>query len=85
MENEASLLSLHDRLIQAGIPVTELMDQGPIRQFRLTDNNGIMIEVNWVPYDFITQPIDHNNSNMFNDPDPVPDVQEIMRDGRLQL
>ncbi len=84
VEDEVSLLVLRDRLIGARVAVTELMNQGPVRQFLLTDNNGIMIEVNWAPYNFITQPIDYSNSNMFNDPTPVPAVQEIMHEGHLR-
>ena len=84
MEDEASLLALRERLIRADVAVTELMNQGPVRQFLLTDNNGIMIEVNWSPYDIFTRPIDYSDSNLFNDPDPVPAVREIMREGRLR-
>jgi catechol 2,3-dioxygenase-like lactoylglutathione lyase family enzyme len=84
MEDEASLLALRDRLVRAGVAATEFMNQGPIHQFLFTDNNGIMIEANWAPYDLIIQPIDYSNSQLFNDPDPVPAVQEIMQEGHLR-
>jgi hypothetical protein len=60
------------------------MNQGPIRQFLFLDNNGIFLEANWTPFDLIAQPIDYSNSQLFNDPDPVPAVREILEEGRLR-
>ncbi len=84
MEDEASLQALRERLIRADVAVTVLMNQGPVRNFLFIDNNGIMIEANWSPSDIFTWPIDYSNSNLFNDPDPVPAVQEILHEGHLQ-
>ncbi len=84
IEDEASLLALRDRLVSAGVAVSELMNQGPIRQFLFTDNNGILLEANWTPFDLVAQPIDYSNSQLFNDPDPVSAVQEIMQEGHLR-
>ena len=84
MENEESLLGLRERLVRADVPVTELMNQGPICQFLFVDNNGIFLEANWTPFDLIAQPIDYSNSQFFNDPDSVPAVQEILKEGQLR-
>ena len=83
MENEESLLALRERLISADVAVTDLMNQGPIRQFLFLDNN-IFLEANWTPFDLIAQPIDYSNSHLFNDPDPVPAVREILEEGQLR-
>jgi len=84
MENEESLLALRERLLSANVAVTELMSQGPIRQFLFLDNNGIFLEANWTPFDLIAQPIDYSNSQLFNDPDPVPAVREILAEDQLR-
>lgn len=84
LENEASLVELRERLVSADIAVSELMNQGPIRQFLFLDNNGIFLEANWTPFDLIAQPIDYSNSQLFNDPNPVPAVQEILAEGQLR-
>jgi catechol 2,3-dioxygenase-like lactoylglutathione lyase family enzyme len=84
MENEESLLGLRERLVRADVTVSELMNQGPIQQFLFLDNNGIFLEANWTPFDLIAQPIDYNNSQLFNDPDPVPAIREILEERYLQ-
>jgi len=84
LEDEASLLALRDRLIAAGVAVTEMMDEGPIRSFRFVDNNGITLEPTWSAMDGTGQPIDYGHPGLFSDPDPVPAVQELMQEGRLR-
>lgn len=84
LEDEGSLLALHARLQAVGVVVTPLMNQGPLRQFLFVDNNGITIEANWAPFDLFTIPIDYRNTDLFNDPNPVPAVQEIIQSGRLR-
>jgi len=84
VEDEASLLALRDRLRAACVPVTEMMNQGPLRQFLFVDNNGIIIEANWSPVNLAAQPIDYSNTWLFSDPDPVSAVRELMETGRLQ-
>ncbi|HSH78065.1 MAG TPA: VOC family protein [Herpetosiphonaceae bacterium] len=84
LEDETDLVALRERLMAAGVAVTEMMNQGPLLQFLFVDNNGLMIEANWSPVDLATQPIDYGNSRLFNDPHPVPAVKELMQTGRLQ-
>ena len=74
---------LHTRLSAAGVTVTDVTSEGPIRLFYFTDNNGILIEANWTPFDTFAMPIDYGNPALFSDPDPVPAVQELLRHGRL--
>ena len=83
VQDEGALLGLRERLLSAGVEATELMDQGPIRQFLFTDNNGILIEVNWDPAGMTAMPVDYTSESRFDDPDPVPAVQELRREGRL--
>ena len=83
MESEEALLGLRERLISEDVAVSALMNQGPIRQFLFLDNNGIFLEANWTPFDLIAQPIDYSNSQLFNDPDPVPAVREILEESGL--
>jgi catechol 2,3-dioxygenase-like lactoylglutathione lyase family enzyme len=86
LEDEIALITLRERLSAAGVPVTEMMNQGPIRQFLFVDNNGITVEANWMPDDAVLaaeQP-DYSSSLLFSDPEPVPAVRELMQTGRLQ-
>jgi catechol 2,3-dioxygenase-like lactoylglutathione lyase family enzyme len=85
LDDEESLVALRARLVTAGVDVTEMMEQGPILQFLFSDNNGIILEANWTPFDMIEQPIDYSSSQLFNDPNPVPAVQEIMQTGYLNV
>jgi catechol 2,3-dioxygenase-like lactoylglutathione lyase family enzyme len=84
LEDEASLLALHARLRTAGVKVTELRNEGPIRLFYFADNNGIILEANWTPFDTFALLIDYGNSALFNDPDPVPALKELIHEGRLR-
>ena len=83
LADESALLDLQMRLANAGVTVTDVSSKGPIRLFYFTDNNGILIEANWTPFDTFAMPIDYSNPELFSDPDPAPAVQELMRDGRL--
>src|SRR5512133_41762 len=82
VQDEDALVELRERLLSAGVEATELMDQGPIRQFLFTDNTGILIEVNWDPAGITAMPVDYTSESRFDDPDPVPAVQELRREGR---
>jgi catechol 2,3-dioxygenase-like lactoylglutathione lyase family enzyme len=86
MDDEAGLLALRERLQAAGVPVTALMDQGPVRQFLFADNNGIIIEANWTPeeLDLAKMKVDYRHPFLFGDPDPVPAVRELQATGRLR-
>ena len=83
LANETALLDLHTRLSTVGVTVTDVTNEGPIQLFYFTDNNGILIEANWTPFDTFAMPIDYGNPALFSDPDPVSAVQELIRSGHL--
>ena len=47
LPDEEALLSLRDRLKQAGCEVTDVVDHGFIRSVYFTDPNGIALEASW--------------------------------------
>jgi catechol 2,3-dioxygenase-like lactoylglutathione lyase family enzyme len=49
LPDEAAGLALRERLQALQIPVTEIMDQGPIRNMLFPDNNGLRLEAAWSP------------------------------------
>jgi len=38
---------LRDRLVASDIPVSPIMDQGPLQDILFTDNNGLLVEAAW--------------------------------------
>lgn len=81
--DEESLLALRDRLKTAGTEVTDVVDHGMIRSIYFTDPNGIALEASWWVIDATGRPADYGDEALFADPDPVPAVLELRRDGRL--
>ncbi|MBW8351578.1 VOC family protein [Bacillus sp. IITD106] len=47
VRSEEEGLNLREKLRSEGIIMTEIYDQGRIRNFIFTDNNGIQLEVTW--------------------------------------
>ncbi len=47
LQSEADGLALRDKLHTQGIVMTEIYDQGSIRNFIFADNNGIQLEAAW--------------------------------------
>ena len=78
--DEAGLEALRDRLVAAGVEVTDWLHEGPMRQFLFTDNNGIVWEVTWTPTGAEVVPPGWE----LDDPDPVPAAREIRAEGRLR-
>ncbi|MHB8467960.1 MAG: VOC family protein [Acidimicrobiales bacterium] len=81
--DEAALLALRDRLKTAGSEVTDVVDHGFIRSIYFSDPNGIALEASWWVLDATGRPADYGDETLFADPDPVPAVVELRRDGRL--
>lgn len=77
IEDEPGLEALRDRLVAAGIEVTEWLHEGPMRQFLFADNNGIVWEVTWTP----AGAEEGHAGWTFADPDPVPSAREIYEHG----
>ncbi len=49
LPDEVAGLALRERLQALQIPVTEIMDQGPVRNLLFPDNNGLLLEAAWSP------------------------------------
>jgi catechol 2,3-dioxygenase-like lactoylglutathione lyase family enzyme len=81
--DEAALLALRDRLKSSDCEVTDVVDHGFIRSIYFTDPNGIALEASWWVQDATGRPSDYADESLFADPDPVPAVVELRRDGRL--
>ena len=79
---EGDLVVLRERLLAAGVECSAMIEQPPLRQFFLTDNNGIVWEVNWSPVTLEQMPPELRETLLFADPAPVPAVREI-REGRF--
>ncbi len=83
LPDEAALEALRARLKAAGCEVTDVVDHDFIRSIYFTDPNGIALEASWWVVDATGRPADYGDPGLFSDPDPVPAVEELRRDGRL--
>ena len=83
LPDEEALRSLQARLKAAGCGVTDVVDHGFIRSVYFTDPNGIALEASWWVVDATGRPADYGDEVLFSDPDPVPAVGELRREGRL--
>ena len=84
LPDEEALLKLRSRLKEAGSEVTDVVDHGFIRSVYFTDPNGIALEASWWVTDATGRDADYGDGALFSDPDPVPAVLEIQRDGHVQ-
>lgn len=83
VESEETLLALQDKLHQAGIEVTEVIDHRFIHSIYFTDPNGIALEASvWITNPTGHEP-DHADFHVFQDPDPVPALKEQIKAARL--
>lgn len=82
MPDEESLLALQERLRSAGVEVTRVVDHGFIHSIYFTDNNGIALEASYWLADATAA--EDSDRSAFRDPNPVPAVQELERDGLLE-
>lgn len=83
LPDEAALHALQSRLKESGSEVTDVVDHGFIRSIYFTDPNGIALEASWWVVDATGRPADYGDEGLFADPDPVPAVRELERDGHL--
>jgi catechol 2,3-dioxygenase-like lactoylglutathione lyase family enzyme len=81
--DEEALLALRSRLKAAHCEVTDVVDHGFIRSVYFTDPGGIALEASCWMLDGTGRDSDYGDSRLFSDPNPVPSVTEISRDGRL--
>jgi catechol 2,3-dioxygenase-like lactoylglutathione lyase family enzyme len=83
LPDEEALLALQHRLKAAGSEVTDVVDHGFLRSVYFTDPNGIALEASCWVVDPTGRPADYADEGLFADPDPVPAVLELRRDGAL--
>lgn len=83
LPDEEALHALRRRLKEAGSEVTDVVDHGFLRSVYFTDPNGIALEASWWVIDPTGRPADYGDDRLFSDPDPVPAVVELRRDGHL--
>jgi catechol 2,3-dioxygenase-like lactoylglutathione lyase family enzyme len=81
LPDEAALLGLRERLIEAGSDVTDVVDHGLMRSIYFTDPNGIALEASWWANDPTIGEPDYTNTTYFQDPDPVPAIGELRSGG----
>ena len=76
-------MQFQERLIQAGVEVTTVVDHKFIHSIYFHDNNGIALEVSvWINNVTGREP-QFSNSNVFQDENPVPALAEQMEQARM--
>src|SRR5947209_2565489 len=83
LPDEDALLALQQRLRDRSVEVTTVIDHGIVRSIYFHDNNGIALEASWWALDVTGRPSDYGDGRVFADPNPVPAVEELVRDGKL--
>ncbi|HEY7135622.1 MAG TPA: VOC family protein [Acidimicrobiia bacterium] len=81
--DEEALLALRSRLKAADCEVTDVVDHGFIHSIYFTDPDGIALEASCWVVDATGRDSDYGDGRVFADPNPVPAVTEITRDGRV--
>jgi catechol 2,3-dioxygenase-like lactoylglutathione lyase family enzyme len=83
LPDEDSLEALRQRLIDHDCEVTEVVDHTIVRSIYFTDPFGIALEASWWAIDVTGRATNWADKRVFSDPDPVPAVEELKRDGQL--
>lgn len=83
LPDEEALLDLRERLKAADCDVTDVIDHGFLRSVYFSDPSGIALEASYWTLDATGRPADYGDRRLFADPDPVPAVIELQRDGAL--
>lgn len=82
LPDEAALVALRSKLLEAGTEVTDVVDHGLMRSIYFNDPNGIALEASWWADAPIADEPDYSDPRYFRDPNPVPALREL-RDGAL--
>lgn len=83
LPDEHALTELRARLKSHGCEVTDVIDHGFVRSIYFHDPNGIALEASWWVLDPTGRIADYDDPTLFSDPNPVPAVRELVRDGVL--
>lgn len=83
LPDEHALDELRARLKSHCCEVTDVIDHGFVRSAYFNDPNGIALEASWWVVDPTGRVADYDDPSLFSDPDPVPAVRELVRDGAL--
>jgi catechol-2,3-dioxygenase len=83
LPDEEALLSLRDRLKEAGCEVTDVVDHGIMRSIYFSDPGGIALEASWWVSDPTGRVPDYGDDRYFADRDPVPAVAELRARGEV--
>jgi catechol 2,3-dioxygenase-like lactoylglutathione lyase family enzyme len=83
LPDEESLEALRRRLIAHDCEVTEVVEHTIVRSIYFTDPHGLALEASWWEIDVTGRPANFADKRVFADPDPVPAVEEIKRDGKV--
>lgn len=83
LPDEKAIIDLRDRLLAAGVEITEVVDHGIVHSVYFTDPAGIALEASWWVTDATGRPAEYDDPAMFADPDPVPAVGELRSTGRV--
>jgi catechol 2,3-dioxygenase-like lactoylglutathione lyase family enzyme len=81
LPDEDALESLRKRLTDHDCEVTEVVDHQIMRSIYFTDPNGIALEATCWVLDATGRETELDDPRLFGDADPVPAVQELLRDG----
>ena len=83
LPDEHALEELQQRLQDAGVEVTRVVDHEIVRSIYFTDPNGIALEASWWTLDATGRDADYGDERLFADPHPVPAVTELRATGRF--
>lgn len=81
LADEDALLALRDRLLAAGVEITEVVDHDIMHSVYFNDPNGIALEASWWVVDVTGRAADYGDGRIFADPDPVPALRELASGG----
>ena len=81
VDDEAALIALQRRLVEAGCEVTPVVDHQILRSIYFHDVNGIALEASWWTSDSDSLGFRPDDPELFADPVPVPSVAELAGDG----
>lgn len=83
LPDEKAIVDLRDRLLAAGVEITEVVDHRIMHSVYFTDPSGIALEASWWAVDVTGREAAYADGTVFADPDPVPAVRELAATGEV--